>query len=361
MPDDLSPVAKGFEKAIPKDQSLVACQLCSERTADVIQHLRERHKGTRIDEYVLRFPKAPLLPQQAPAGSGRGRNDRRGSGEGSGEGKMPRVTQAEADEHPGGRDGALIEKLLDPSERQMFREDLEGLIAQGYPDRYQIVSAAYLMTLARRLRTKVEDLAQRSDRQVYDSDDLENLTKLESKIRETLQALEKARAQRKGEEKKDEDPLAVHERELAEAEAWVRERQGEFYDRCPNCGLMLTPIGLASCPGCGQQVPPPALPHWAYEPLRTSHGLEWPVWSAELWRLVVSRQIRLWVMAYVLRTSPEGLKRTAERKGIDWPEFLVIEAEERELRTMLDGQRDGLSPLALDVVQRQEADHADRE
>jgi hypothetical protein len=109
------------------------------------------------------------------------------------------------------------------------------------------------------------------------------------------------------------------EQELGEAEQWVQAHIGEFIARC-SCGAMLTA---------------PALPHWAYQPTVTDHGVLWPVWSPEMWKLVLAGELKLWMMSFMLRTSPEGLRYTAIRRGEPWPDDLNIEEAEVELRVRL--------------------------
>jgi hypothetical protein len=83
---------------------------------------------------------------------------------------------------------------------------------------------------------------------------------------------------------------------------------------------------------------PPNLPHWAFESIETEHGRQWPVWSREMWRMVIGGAMELWQMCYALRCSPEGLQMTAKRRGEDWPAPIDLAEQERKLRFVLDEQ-----------------------
>jgi hypothetical protein len=135
-----------------------------------------------------------------------------------------------------------------------------------------------------------------------------------------LQQFEKARK----EEKEDEKGIDIARQGMTDAEAYVMQNIGEFDMMCPSCQAPLTA---------------PGLPHWALAPMihETEKGPMkiYPVWSPELWRLILQRKIPLYVMAFTLRTSPEGLKYTCKMRGEEWPTWIVMEQEERELSVLI--------------------------
>lgn len=308
----LSPESRAFEALYPPDRSKVVCVLCQQGVEEIEPHLKKEHPTVRLEDYALQFPSAPTKGEPLPEAE-----------------RVIRVSQAEAEAHPGGREGALIEKLLDRAERLAYREDIESLLKEGHKASYAVASVAHYMVLARRSRAILEKVRDKTDGQLFASDHLDILHDLEEKIGKGIQNLEKLRATRAQEA--GEDPLAVVEAELEAAEAWVQSRIGEHTDRCPGCGAMLIA---------------PALPHWAYEPMMTEHGMQWPVWSPELWTMVLDHVIPLWVMAFTLRTSPEGLKYTARKRQQAWPAWIDVEDEERLLRAQLDKQdREVKAPL----------------
>lgn len=301
----------------PTDRTNVRCRMCSMMVPDIPLHLSQIHINTSLQEYRVEFPDAPIIgePQQENRQQG-----------------PVRVSAKEAASHPGGRDAAYNEKMLDVAERTAYREDVVRLINEkGYQPGYQVASVAYQMALARRVRIQIEDVRKRAKGQVIDSQNLRTLQEIEKVISGNLADLEKARLSRVN----DEDPLKVHEEEIEEAEAWLIRHQGEFVEQCGNCNAPLTA---------------PNVPHWAFAPIRTSRGVEWPVWSHELWRLVRAGALPLWVMAYVLRTSPEGLRWTCQRRGEPWLEQVDIEREERVLRRILETHDVQGSPVPSEDV-----------
>lgn len=293
------------------DHSRVVCALCERKVPEIEGHLLEDHPAVSLAEYVLRYPSHPMKGAAEPKKP-----------------KLPAVSVREAAEHPAGRDGAIIEKMLPVSERTAYREDIQGLLAAGYMETYLIAGIAYKKVLARRYLLEIETIRDESKGQVWGTEKLDTYTELSEAVAAGLKDLESKKRAREDEERKRrqvEDPLAVHERELVQAEQWVKANIGEHESRCPN-------------PTCGQMLLLPDLPHWAYEPLVTDRGVQWPVWSRELWALVRTGELALWQMAYALRTSPEGLKYTAAKRGEDWPASIDLAAEEAELRKRLDVQ-----------------------
>lgn len=304
------------EHLYPTDRTNVRCRMCSMMVPDIPLHLSQIHLGTTLEEYRDEFPDVPL--------TGEAPQENRQYG--------VRVTAKEVAAHPGGREAAYNEKMLDQNERAAYREDVVRLISEkGYPPGYQVASVAYQMALARRVRIQLEEIRKRARGQVIDSQNLRTLQDIEKVISSSLNDLEKARQARLN----DEDQLRVHEVEIDEAEAWIAKHQGEFVEQCGNCNSPLIA---------------PSVPHWAFAPIRTSRGVEWPVWSHELWRLVKSGAIRLWVMAYVLRTSPEGLKWTCQRRGEPWLDNIDIDQEEAILRRMLETHDMPGAPVPVEVV-----------
>jgi hypothetical protein len=88
-----------------------------------------------------------------------------------------------------------------------------------------------------------------------------------------------------------EDAYSILERYMKEAEIYIREHENEFTWKCPSCGA----INLME------------RPHFAFD-----DGYQ--VWNDDLWQLVREKKITVEEMARVLRTSPEAIKRTAEKK-----------------------------------------------
>lgn len=329
IPPPASPFANPFQSLYPPDKTQVECYLCRGVLVPSIPlHLVQVHPTVRIDEYREMFKAAPLEGvvdlEKEPS-------------------RAVVVTQDEAAAHPGGREAALIEKTLDERERSAYHADILSLLEQGHAPSHQVASLGYLMTLSRRTRLTIEMTRNVTKGEIFNGDALERFYDIEARIGKAVADLEKIRTQRV--EEAGEDPLSVVQEELDGAEAFVQAHIGEYMHRCPN-------------PACGTMLAVPALPHWAFEPLKTDHGTLWPVWSAEMWKLVLSGEMRLSTMSYCLRTSPEGLKYTASRRNEPWPDDLVIEEAEAELRVRLLADERVIKALPVAVGREGEIVHA---
>lgn len=305
--------ARAYAAAFPPiSRNTIPCMWCQAQVTDIGEHIRERHEGQTLSDYAKQYPRALLIVNPTKPTPP--------------EDLSVTVTAAEAKRHPGGRHGAIFEKQLDPRDRKAYRDDIVALIKEeGFPAGYEIACLAYSQTLARRFRMINEQNRAKSNGQIIDTSIQDQLGKVEktvAEMRKTLEASKRARLELER-QTQDDDPLQVVEQTLSEAEAWVRANVGEFVEQCPN-------------PSCGQMLTPPGLPHWAFEPLMTESGRQYPVWSTEAWTLVMRRELRLAHMSFILRTSPEGLKMTAELRGERWPEWIMMEEEENILRRYLN-------------------------
>lgn len=304
----LSPQAEAFATLFPRDRAKVECRMCHSMVFSVREHLDRDHPLIPLIHYIEQFPGAPLDGTPGPPGGP------------PPAGPPPRVTARVAAAHKGGRHAAETEATIGkPEDKKIYRDNVQALLADGHLPTYQVASLAYTMLLARHVRVRIETTRAKVSDEVYASDDLALLESLEKRISTELRGLEQQKDKREPEAG---DPMQTIERELEQAEAWVRANIGEHMSSCPS--------------GCGQVLTIPDVPHWAFSPTQTEQGLEYPVWSPELWKMVQTGVIRLWVMAYVLRTSPEGLRITAQRRGELWPDTIILEAEERPLRERLE-------------------------
>lgn len=327
VPIPVGPSDRAVEDLLPASErsKTVLCPICSQPVPEIPTHLASDHPTVTLEEFQRAYPDQPLEPVEVKKARDRAARVRL------------EVSEEEAAAHPCGFDGALFEKSLKDEERTHYRRDVSNLLRRGYESGYEVAAVAHSMTLARRVRLDVEAARGKSGGAVYASEMLSLATELETKIEKGIAALERARKSRILEE--GEDPVAAIDREQKIAEEWVVSRIGELAERCPGCGMILTP---------------PALPHWAFEPVRNAQGVVYyPVWSSELWKLVLNRTIPLWVMAYTLRTSPEGLLFTARRKHIEWPTWIEVAWEEQELRTRLVAD-DRAMPVVVEPARKEE-------
>lgn len=302
----ISPVASAFERvAVPR--GFIDCRLCHNRVRAIPAHLQLDHPQISVAQYTAEYPRAPLAAEGRPEDPPEEPTLRRAA------------TKKQAERHPGGRFGAEVELSIEDSiEKRQYRLLTEELVDAGHEPSYQLADLAYYQLLARRMRHKIEEIHRLSGNdEVLGGEFFEMLERVSKRITQLTAEVEKARKEKAPEA----NPLSVLEAELAAAEEWVQSQIGEHVSECPGCGQMLTT---------------PALPHFAFEPFELNGKKTWHVWSSELWRLFRLGRLRLADVAYTLRTSPEGLKRTAAARGETWPDSIVLEAEEQELRRLLD-------------------------
>jgi len=290
------------------------CGMCGlDVTLTSIQvHLKEVHPEVTPEMYLTEYPDGmPLVIDMPPLGMRVEDIPPMSSPPLT----LALVTDDEAAAHPGGREAAQIEKTIEELERKAYHEDVVALIGNGYPPSFEVATTAYNMLQVRRVRSTIEQARSNSGERYVDTDYLDLLAAMENRTREGIKLLEKMKADQIKLQPQD-DPSKLIANELGEAERWIQGHIGEFTERCPKCGDLVTP---------------PNLPHWAFERLETSHGPSWPVWSRELWELVLEKSVFPWEMAYVLRTSIEGLRQTCVRRGDEWPEWIDIPEQERIL------------------------------
>ena len=335
--EPLAPSPNVYRDIFPVDRSMVKCLLCDDDVPDIPTHLREWHPRTSVESYVTEFKGAPLSGLAIPTISG----------DVDGKAEKPILTDQEIDvspeeavEHPGGFDGAYIEKsLADDRDKVFFRACADELVSRGFTDTFLIADTAYQKLIVRRLRERIEFVRKVGEKKVFSGQDLRDLQQATDRVRQNISELEKLRAIKAGGEG---DPIAMREADLSDAEIWVQEHIGEFVERCPN-------------PECGMILTPPALPYWAVEPIDTPVGRQWPVWSPELFELVRQDVIEPWHMAFVLRTSIEGLMLTCSRRGEEWPDRFNTQAQEILLRRRLDiADRQALAETAKRMDERRE-------
>ena len=324
-------VADALAEIFPEDYTTVQCLLCTRAVFDIDAHLRHEHPKVELATYISEYPGAKLRGQDPPRPPE----------------PLPPISSEDVAQHPGGYDGARVEGMLAPEERPGYLADVTEL-AQQY-EGAQIAKGrwlpiAYLKIQSRRLQQQIDRQQQagagKSGRPVLmPAADIKAFQQIEAQILSLLKDLdgevrkEKDRQRedaREREEAYQDNPVRaaakVVEDELAMAETWVRSHIGEFTTRCASAT-------------CGAMLLLPGLPHWAYAPIRLVTGeTSYAVWSPELWKMVCSKEIRLWHMAFALRTSPEGLRVAAERRLEPWPDTIDLVAEERLLRAMIDAQ-----------------------
>ena len=133
--------------------------------------------------------------------------------------------------------------------------------------------------------------------------------------------------------KKIKDVVDLHAETMNAAEEFIRSHIGEFNFKCKKCGTIVDAQGL---------------PHFAIMTELDDQGeIVYHVFSSELWFLFRKKLIPLHYLAFVLRTSPEGVLITAiQRKEygsqVLQEDMKMLENEEEQLKTLFKEYQDGI-------------------
>ena len=109
--------------------SPLVCALCLEGVANIEEHLQNAHSAEELTDY-----QPPDDPKKW----------------------SPKVSEKEAAAHPGGREGALIEKTILMSEREGYRQDILALIRAGHQPGFLVSQIAWHMLVIRRFRLRFD-------------------------------------------------------------------------------------------------------------------------------------------------------------------------------------------------------------
>jgi len=141
----------------------------------------------------------------------------------------------------------------------------------------------------------------------------EQITFLQKSLNETLERFEKISS-----------IADLHQETLSEIEEFVRDHIGEHSFYCSSCGAMVNSQGL---------------PHWAIEKQEGPTGEKiYFVFSPEMWYLYQKELLPLHLMAFMLRTSVEGVLTTAKERGEKVPKRAhsnISKEEEKSKQLML--------------------------
>jgi hypothetical protein len=199
-------------------------------------------------------------------------------------------------------------------------------LREGYPDGTILNNYLFVATVLRRLQIQYQEHHKASsDQGVPRPEDLTLLNKIET-LSDKCSKIQKALDDQRNAQRSGADIHDLHQKELEDNAKFVQEHIGEFSFRCKKCDTIVNAGGL---------------PHWAYEVERGDKGEPiYHVWSQELFYAVKKKEIPLYMMAFSLQTSIEGLKHTAEERGVKMPEYNILEEEEKLKDLMMRFERD---------------------
>lgn len=206
----------------------------------------------------------------------------------------------------------------DKSSLSYIKKTKKQLLEAGYEDSPTLNEYLFLSAISRRLQIMYQE--QHLDANAIAEDftllgEIEKISEKKAVIQKTLDAQRETKA-------KTLDIVDLHQSMIKDAENEIREHIGEHSFLCKKCGTIVNTQGL---------------PHWAIETTVGPDGSPiYFVFSAELWYLLKEKIIPPFIMAFILRTSIEGIIYTAKERGEKDIPTMDIQEEETKLRQTMD-------------------------
>lgn len=212
----------------------------------------------------------------------------------------------------------------------------QGMLDAGYSDGSTLNEFLFWSTMSRKLQIVYQRMHAKLNRKKgVAEDDTENMSLLKemravsAQVASLQNSLDGALEKRK----KIKDVVDLHAETMASAEEFIKSHIGEFQWKCKKCGTIVDSQGL---------------PHFAImTELDDKSEIVYHVFSPELWFLFRKNLVPLHYLAFVLRTSPEGILVTAEKRKEYGAQTLIedtrmLEDEETSLKRVLKDYQDGL-------------------
>lgn len=221
----------------------------------------------------------------------------------------------------------LLDIFAEPYDKfkslQYLSKMRDKLLRRGYPETPILNEYLFWTTISRRLQIEYQIIHVRNVKSGrIEAEYLpmlktmkgvaEQITFLQKSLNETLERFEKVSS-----------IADLHQETMDEIEKFVQEHIGEHSFYCSACGAMVNTQGL---------------PHWAIQKQDGPTGEKiYFVFSPEMWYLYLKGLLPLHLMAFILRTSVEGVLTTAKERGRKIPkrEHLEISKEEEKSKQLL--------------------------
>jgi len=145
-----------------------------------------------------------------------------------------------------------------------------------------------------------------------------------NKLQKDLNILQKSLGEIRKSRKSGEDIHDLHRREMEECTDFIKKHIGEFTFKCEKCKTIVETNGL---------------PFWAIGTEKNSKNeTQYYIWSKEIAFLVEKGLLPVHLATFILRTSPEGLKYTANARGEVIKDFDMISEENKNRKLLLEFQ-----------------------
>jgi len=213
----------------------------------------------------------------------------------------------------------------------------ETMVLEGHQESSQLNEFLFWAAMSRKMQIIYQRMHAKMTRQKGSTDDTaENIGLLKEMraISEQLASLQRNMSIDLDKRKKVKDVVDLHEETMQAAESFIKSHLGECSFRCQKCGTIVDTKGL---------------PHFAFMTEKDKNTGEtiYYVFSPELWYLYRKKKIELHQMAFILRTSPEGILVTADMRGEYGTKILIenvamLEKEEKELKGLMKGFNSGI-------------------
>jgi hypothetical protein len=196
-------------------------------------------------------------------------------------------------------------------------------LLKTYPDTPILNEYLFWTTISRRLQIEYQILhVKNAKSHRADAESVPHL-KIMKEIATQITFLQKALNETLEKFEKMASVADLHESTMDEIEKFIGDHIGEFTFSCKNCGTVVNTQGL---------------PHWAIEKKEEVGGERtYYIFSPEMWYLHKGGILPLHLMAFILRTSVEGVLITAERRGekVEKNEELIILEEKKSQQLLL--------------------------
>ena len=200
----------------------------------------------------------------------------------------------------------LLDIFAEPYDKfkslQYLTKMRDKLLKRGYPETPILNEYLFWTVISRRLQIEYQIIHVRNVKSGRVEAEYLPMLKTMKGVAEQVASLQKSLNETLERFEKISSIADLHQETLDEIEKYIENHVGEFSFSCSGCGAIINTQGL---------------PHWAIEKQDEPTGEKiYFVFSPEMWYLYRENLLPLSMIAFILRTSVEGVLVTAkERKG----------------------------------------------